>query len=236
MCFHKSQTKKAVQLEDRFNARFDDVDIYQPYYHLNGFEYGIVYMIKQDETHIIEPAIWGMLPEQIDDAKEFRKKFNTLNARSETAMNSTMFSESLRERRCLILADGFFESKHVNGSTYPYYIKYKNHGSFAFAGIFNEHDSGEFSCSILTAKANPFMAEIHNTKKRMPLILDKTYENLWLKEVLQDDEIQEVISKSFTKEEFEAYTVSKDVTNSRVKSNKIDILTKVSYPALNTLF
>jgi putative SOS response-associated peptidase YedK len=236
MCFHTSNTKKAIQLEDRFDARFEDPSVYEPYYHLNGFDYGYVYIITQEEDEYIESAKWGLLPEEYTEDSGFRKQFNTLNARSERALDSTMYREPLQERRCLILADGFFESKHVDSVTYPHFIRYKSYEPFAFAGVYNKHDEGEFSCSILTTQANPFMAEIHNSKKRMPLILDSTYENQWLNKSLSDSEIKGVIDNSFTKELFEAYTVSKDVTNSRIKSNRLDILNKVNYDELNTLF
>lgn len=236
MCFHISNTKSAIQLEDRFEARFEEPDIYEPYYHLNGFDIGYVYIIMQEDVEHIEPAKWGLLPEDFTDAEGFRKSFNTLNARSERALESTMYREPIQERRCLILADGFFESKHVNGKTYPHFIRYKDFEPFAFAGIYNKHARGIYSCSILTTEANEFMAEIHNSKKRMPLILDNFYENKWLSNSLLDSEIKDLMKDCFTKKEFEAYTVSKDVTNSRIKSNKADILDKVNYDELNTLF
>lgn len=236
MCFHASNTKTAIEVEDRFEARFEDITIYEPNYHLNGFDYGYLYIITQEDDEAIEPAKWGLLPEDFTDAQGFRKSFNTLNARSEKALNSTMYREPLQERRCLIVADGFFESKHVNGKTYPHYIKYKDHELFAFAGIYNKHDVGVYSCSILTTEANEFMAEIHNTKKRMPLILDNFYENKWLNGSLTDSEIKDLMEVCFTKKELEAYTVSKDVTNSHIKSNHKDIIKPFHYPELNTLF
>ncbi|MBN4070740.1 SOS response-associated peptidase [Olleya sp. AH-315-F22] len=236
MCFHTSNTKKAIQLEDRFEAKFEDVSVYEPYYHLNGFDFGYVYIITQEEEDSIEPAKWGLLPEDFTDASGFRKSFNTLNARSERAFESTMYREPLQERRCLILADGFFESKHVNGKTYPHFIRYKSYEPFAFAGMYNKHNEGEYSCSILTTEANPFMAEIHNSKKRMPLILDNVYENKWLSNSITDSEIKDLMDECFTKQKLEAYTVSKDVTNSRIKSNRFDILNNVNYEDLNTLF
>jgi putative SOS response-associated peptidase YedK len=235
MCFHTSNTKKAIQLEDRFEARFEDPSIYEPYYHLNGFDYGYVYIITQEDDEYIEPSKWGLLPEEYTDASRFRKQFNTLNSRSERALDSTMYREPLQERRCLILGDGFFESKHVDGKTYPHFIRYKSYEPFAFAGVYNKHNECEFSCSILTTEANLFMAEIHNSKKRMPLILDSTYESKWLNKSLTDSEIKDLMIEGFTKQVFEAYTVSKDVTNSRVKSNRPEILNKVNYDELNTL-
>ena len=70
----------------------------------------------------------------------------------------------------------------------------------------------------------------------MPLILDPSFESKWLDENIFEDEIQELISRSFTTAEFDAYTVSKDVTNSRVMSNREGILDGVGYEELRELF
>jgi putative SOS response-associated peptidase YedK len=80
------------------------------------------------------------------------------------------------------------------------------------------------------------MAEIHNSKERMPLILDRSFEKEWLNPSLSKSSINEIINTGFTAKEFEAYTVSKNVTNSRIQSNTIGILKPYYYPELNTLF
>ena len=236
MCYHISNTKTDLELEERFEARFEEPDIYIPHFHLNGFDFKFVYIIPQQEDHLIEPAKWGLIPEYTEDVEDFRKRYNTLNAKSENLFKSTMWSEPIKHSRCLILADGFFESKHVGKNKYPHYIRLKNKEAFAFAGIYTFHDRGVFSCSIITKPANPFMAEIHNSKKRMPLILDKSIEREWLNPSFHRNKIEEIINDGFTKEEFEAYTVSRDVTNSRVKSDREDILKPYHYPELSTLF
>lgn len=236
MCYHISITKSPLEIEDRFEARFEDISIYEPYYHLNGFDYGYLYIITQEYDDQIELAKWGLLPEDFTDIEPFRKKFNTLNARSETALNSTMYRKPLQEQRCLIIADGFFESQHLNNKTYPYFIKYQDYAPFAFAGVYNKHDIGVYSCSILTTEANNFMANIHNSKKRMPLILDNAFENAWLDGSLTDNEIKDLMKVCFTKKPFDAYTVCKDVTNSRKKSNYKEVLDPHHYHDLNTLF
>jgi putative SOS response-associated peptidase YedK len=136
----------------------------------------------------------------------------------------------------LILADSFFENKHVGKNKFPHYIRLKNQDPFAFAGIYNEHQNGVFSCSIITKKANLFMAKIHNSKERMPLILDTTFQKEWINPSLSKNNINEILEIGFMTKEFEAYTVSNDVNNSRVKSNTINILKPYYYPELNTLF
>ena len=236
MCYHLSNTKTARELEDRFDVRFEDEYSYMPNYHLNGFDFKFVYIIPQQEDHLIEPAKWGLLPESYENADDFRRKFNTLNAKSENLYKSTMWREPIKHRRCLITADGFFESKHIGKSKYPHYIRLKSKEAFAFAGVYTYHDVGVFSCSIITKPANSFMAEIHNSKKRMPLILDKSVEKEWINSSFSRSNIDEIINDGFTKEDFEAFTVSKDVTNSRIKSNREDILKPFHYPELNTLF
>ena len=236
MCYHLSNTKKAPELEDRFEARFEDVFSYESHFHLNGFDKKPVYMIPQDEDHLIEPANWGLLPENLENVDDFKRKFNTLNAKCESLFTSNLWKEPIKQRRCLILADGFFESKHIGKNKYPHYIRLKNKEAFAFAGIYTYHNNGFFSCSIITKVANPFMTEIHNSKKRMPLILDKSIEKDWLNPSCPQSSIEELIHEGFTKEQFEAYTVSKDVTNSRVTSDREDILQPFHYPELNTLF
>lgn len=236
MCYHLSNTKKAPELEDRFDARFEDVFSYEINYHLNGFDKKPVYIISQQEDHLIEPASWGLLPENAINEAQFKRKFNTLNAKSESLFTSNFWKEPIRQRRCLILADGFFESKHIGKHKYPHYIRLKSKAAFSLAGIYTYHHNGSFSCSIVTKEANPFMAEIHNSKKRMPLILDKSLERDWLNASFSQSSIEELIKEGFTKEQFEAYTVSRDVTNSRVKSDRKDILEPFYYTELNTLF
>ena len=236
MCFHTKITKEEKKLEERFKVAFEDLNIYQKQYHNNGFNYGSQYIISQSNPHIIQPATWGLIPENESNSENFRRRYNTLNARSENIFNSGLFNEPIQKRRCLIVSDGFYESRHFNKKTYPYLIQYKSKEPFVFAGVYNYHHQYVHTCSILTIPANPFMSEIHNTKKRMPLILDSMFEKTWLDDSLDEKNIQEILKIGFTKSTLEAYTVSKAVTNSNIESNIQGILNNVVYPELNTLF
>jgi putative SOS response-associated peptidase YedK len=236
MCYHISNTKSARKLEDFFDVKFKDDIVYEPNYHLNGFDNRFVYIIPQKDDRVIKSSKWGLLPENLENSDSFKKRFNTLNAKSETLFTSTLWKEPIAKTRCLILADGFFESKHVGKNKYPHYIRLKDQEPFAFAGIYNQYDNGLFSCSIITKKANPFMAEIHNSKERIPLILAKSFEKERLNPSFSKSSINEIINTGFITKEFEAYTVSRNVTNSRIGSNTKDILKPYYYPELNTLF
>ena len=95
------------------------------------------------------------------------------------------FKNALSRGRCLIIAGGFFEWQLVNQVRIPWYISLKNEGPFVFAGLcdtWRDSIGGEVlkSCSIITTDANPMMEKIHNTKKRMPVILNKDIEKEWI--------------------------------------------------------
>jgi putative SOS response-associated peptidase YedK len=244
MCFHISNTKKVTEVEDRFDVRFEMPEIYNPYYHFNGFEKKYLYVILQDDPYYIEPAYWGLIPNEVDISKrsEFLNRTNTLNATSERLFTSSLFSQFIHNQRCLIVADGLYEPHKVGGvkGSFPHYFKYVDGGLFAFAGIYSELDDGLFTASIITTEANPLFKEIHNSPNklgsyRMPLILDEKDEFEWLNPNLNEAQIKEILF-TFTSKEFEAYPVHKDVFNSRVKSNRPDIIERVYYDELNTLF
>ncbi|MCH2197003.1 SOS response-associated peptidase [Kordia sp.] len=242
MCFHSSQTKKAVQLEHRFDATMEYPELYEPYFHFNGWETKSLYIITQDDPYLIKPAYWGLMPSYMDISERSTqlKSWNTLNARSEAIFDSPLFREPALNNRCLILVDGFFEPHEFQGKKYPYYIRYKNKEAFAFAGIYNHMEDDIYTASILTTIANPYFEHIHNKKNkqgqyRMPLILDKKDEMEWINPDLREGDIQE-LTTTFTGEEFEDYAVSNDLFKRSVNSDRPSIIEPFHYPEMNTLF
>jgi putative SOS response-associated peptidase YedK len=114
--------------------------------------------------------VWGLIPARSTDGKIF------INARSETIDTKPSFAESFRRRRCLVLADGFFEWKHSGRAKQPYYIHLHDQSTFAFAGIWDSRGSQK-SCAIVTTTANKAMEPIH---QRMPVILPPEAYRIWL--------------------------------------------------------
>lgn len=240
MCFESSLIKKKRLIEEYFKATFIPSYYYEPYYHVSGFQYPELQIIKLDDPYTIHPATWGLIPSWGEtDVSSFRKKYNTLNAKSETLLQSNMYQESARENRCLIIADGFFEPHHINNISYPYYCfipseKFEDGKDlFAYTGIYSELDDGTFCCSILTTEANEFFAEIHNKKKRMPLIIDDSYIKDWLQPDLTDSQINEILHSCDTQKKFDAYQVSRNLYKRGINHNHPGILKKVER---NTLF
>ena len=159
---------------------------------------------------------WGLIPAWAKDASLGARM---INARSETASVKPSFQSAFRKRRCLILADGFYEWKKTPVGKQPTRIQMKGGSPFAFAGLWESWNNPEgrtvHSCSILTMAANSFMKNIHD---RMPLILQKDTESKWLDPSKNDpEEIKEMIEE-LPNDCFESWNVSK-LVNTRTNNN-----------------
>lgn len=158
---------------------------------------------------------WGFRPpwKQVGAGKP-----DPINARAETLLERPMFRASVARKRCLIPADGFYEWKVLPGSAakQPYYIRLKDRGLFAFAGLYAEAPrSGEEpgqSCAIVTTSPNGLMAGIHN---RMPAILEQSAEDAWLDLDLVEPEIVVSFLKPYDETAMTAYPVSSRVSSPR---------------------
>jgi putative SOS response-associated peptidase YedK len=183
MCFHTKLTKSAQELEHRFKATFKYKDAYIPSIY-NGFQFPRTPVICNQKPEEIRLFQWGLIPSW---AKDDSIKKNTLNARIETINEKPAF-RNIANNRCLILSDGFYEWKWLDPKgkvKQKYLLTLPQDEAFAFAGIWSEwvdKSSGEIihSYSILTTEAKGLMSEIHNSKNRMPVILDKENEKEWL--------------------------------------------------------
>lgn len=184
MCFHIKQTKSATEVENRFQAKVENPDLFQKNDNINGFNFPLVAVIKNEQPSIISHAHWGLIPSWAPN-EDIRKL--TLNAKIETLDAKPAFKPSI-SKRCLMLANGFYEWQWRDKSgkqKIKYEIGLKDEALFAFAGIYAQWThpiSGKIveTVAMLTTEANPTMAEIHNTKRRMPVILKKEDEMVWL--------------------------------------------------------
>lgn len=240
MCYETALTKMKSQVQAYFRRDFAQPEDYNPYYHHSGFDHPILQIIKMDEPNLIYSSQWGYVPSWgKSDIPAFRKKYNTLNIRSENLFKG-ITKESAQSGRCLIIADGFFEPHKVGGMSIPYfcYIPSNTFADdrhlFAFCGIYSEmqKDSDQFTCSILTMEANSFFSEVHNVKKRQPLVLDEGLYKEWLSPDLREKEVLELMKNGFTSKEFRAYPVSQDLYRRGIDTNNLSILEEVPPPGL----
>ena len=183
MCFHTQQSKNAQELEHRFKAKFVQNQNYQPGIY-NGFSYPTTPVITNENTSLIQLIQWGLIPHW---AKDDDIKKNTLNARIETIYEKPAFRD-VTNKRCLIMANAFFEWQWLDPKgkyKQKYQINLPDHDAFAFAGLWSEWTNKNTNeriktYTILTTEANQLMSTIHNSKKRMPVIVSQQYENEWL--------------------------------------------------------
>ena len=239
MCFDISSTKIKQLFEKNRGATFVKEFNYEPYYHATGFLYPKISIIKSEETDKIYPSAWGLVPDWgHQDLKSFRKKYNTLNAKSETLLTSNMYKDHALENRCIILVDGFFEPHRSFDTIIPYYcyipsIEFEDgRDVFAFAGVFNTLNDNT-SCSIITTEANEYFSEIHNVKKRIPLVLSEDAVGDWLDSNLSKNNISSILKEGYTKKEFNSHSISKSLYNRKKDTNISSIIDNVTY---NTLF
>lgn len=245
MCFHTSQTKKVIELENRFNVNLyddelrDDFDI--PSYHLNGFAHPKMLVLPQEEPSILTIGRWGIapsktLPENLSNYyKDAVRYGGGLNAQSEKLFNHFIYKHSALTKRCIIPVTGFFEPHEYKSKKYPYYIHRADNEALALAGLYT-HVSEFVTFTILTKEASPMFEEIHNIRKRQPIILKQENEQDWLKDGLNESDVTELINLQFNDNELEAYTVSRDLFSPKVNSDIDTITNRTEYAELNTLF
>ncbi|MFB6319431.1 SOS response-associated peptidase [Saccharicrinis sp. FJH54] len=241
MCFHFSLVANVKTISKRFGVSGDFIKDYTPQIHFNGFSHPETPVILNQGEPTAIMANWGLIPEWVrtmENAEKMRN--NTLNARTETIFEKPSFKTAIRNHRCLIPATGFFEWKLLEKKKYPHLIYVKGQDIFAFAGIYSEWgtDMGNKSFhtfSILTKAANDLMADIHNTQKRMPVILSPGNERLWVNPKLNHREIVEIL-ESEKNENLDFRTISHDFMHSTGPAE--EVLKVYHYPELdnNLLF
>ena len=165
-------------------------------------------VVEEDEKRKLEMFHWGLIPSWAKDPAIGNKM---INARAETVSEKPSFRKAFKVRRCLILADGFYEWQKIDSGKQPYHIKMQDGSPFAFAGLWETWGrNGEEirSCSIITTEANDLMNEIHH---RMPVILPTEDYAMWLDPDFDEKEPLTSLLKPYPADAMEAYPVSRRV-------------------------
>lgn len=155
---------------------------------------------------------WGLIPSW---AKDPAIGSRLINARSETAAEKPSFRTALRRRRCLIVADGFYEWQRVNRRKQPYYFQMGDRALFGMAGLWEHWESPDGaveSCTILTTEANELLRPIHD---RMPVIVHPADYDLWLDPTLQRPDLLQALMRPYEPEVMQRYAVSLQVNSAK---------------------
>jgi putative SOS response-associated peptidase YedK len=137
----------------------------------------VVVVMEEGKRKLVSMR-WGLIPPWSNDPNI---GYKMINARAETILEKASFKNAFKHRRCLIVADGFYEWREEDAKKVPVYIFLKDKGPFGMAGIYEtwKPATGEAikTCSIITTAANEFMKPIHH---RMPVIVWREDEDAWL--------------------------------------------------------
>ena len=236
MCYTIEINLSKHALENRFGAKLRPRD-FTPRYVVSAFSLPEIPVIAGEGEKVIDYFRWGLIPSWTRDeqsAKEIRLK--TFNARAETIAEKPAFRDSFRKRRCLVLVHGFFEWHEWNKKKYPFYIRLRNNEPFALAGIYDQwlnKETGELitTVSIVTTSANSIMQKIHNTKKRMPVILPRSKESEWIDQTVPAGKAGELL-KPFDPAEMNAHAIAPINPSRGEQYQSDDVLNPFRYPEL----
>lgn len=229
MCYHASTPTKKKMLEQlpEYEVNYKG----EEYYHVSSFARPFLPVTTNTNHRTIESAQWKLLPFWVKNDDEAKKYANTCNAESESIFEKASYKNYIKKNRGLLWVDGFYEPHKVKGQkeTDNYYIYLPEKRIFSIGIVIApwvNKDTGEVidTFSVLTTKANELLTEIHNEKKRMPLIIPPDDRDAWL-DAKEPEQI-----KSFFKpfdgllEAHKVYRVTADRTG---ETNRADIQERI---------
>ena len=202
MCGRFTRKSTIKKIAETFQVEEIACDL-APSYNIAPRQY-LASILKDSKVRLVALR-WGLIPGW---AKEATIGDRMINARAETIIEKPSFKSAFFKRRCLIVAEGFYEWKKEGPQKIPMYIHLEGHPLFAFAGIWESWRTPEKTtletCTIITTEANEFLRSIHH---RMPVILPKDQQEEWLNPKAERDSLLALL-KPFPVSEMRAYPVS----------------------------
>jgi putative SOS response-associated peptidase YedK len=229
------------QLEKYYDAVLRDIN-YAPYYYENGFDFEEDPVLTVERPKELLPYAWGLVPWWTKSAGDLAKlRPQTLNCISEEMYEKPAFRDSAKDgKRCLIPCTGFFEWHWDNPvkakNKTPFVMTRPDEGLFSIGGLYSswkDKTTGRemLTYTVLTTASNKAMSYIHNSKKRMPVIIPREYEKDWLNPNLTEKDVL-ALCKSMPEDYLTYYSISKKISGNKLTSdekNTPDILKKVEY-------
>lgn len=175
---------------------------------------------RDNASHKVEWMRWGLVPSW---AKDPTIGVRMINARAETLLEKPSFRQAFQKRRCLILADGFYEWQKFAGKqpSIPHYFKLKEKKAFFFAGLWDQWQSAEgeklTTCTIITGEPNDLVRPVHD---RMPVIFDRRSAWAWLDPAAQGPVLQSML-KPYPASEMDCYPVSTLVNQAAIETPQL---------------
>ncbi|MGV3487342.1 MAG: SOS response-associated peptidase [Tuberibacillus sp.] len=216
MCGRFALTADLDYLVERFQIAYPVEFDYEPRYNIAPSQ-NVTVVVKGQKGNKMGQLKWGLVPSW---AKDPGIGYKMINARSETAHEKASFKHALKSKRCLVIADSFYEWKREKSAKQPHRIYLKSEEPFAFAGLWStwENDGLKLStCTVLTTSANAMMCELHD---RMPVILPKDHEETWLNPETDFETVKSLLQQ-YPAAEMDHYPVSQAVNSPRNEGREL---------------
>jgi len=199
MCGRFALVSDAATISETFAVRDSAYD-FKPNWNVTPGQY-IPAVIHREGRNFLASFLWGLIPSWAKDPSIGNK---LINARAETIDVKPSFRNAFSKRRCLIVADGFYEWKKEGAKKIPLYFHLKSKEPFGLAGLYETWTSPDKreikSCTIITTEANKLIAPIHD---RMPVIVPKKQEHIWISDAAEDMSTLLSILKPYPAEEMD---------------------------------
>lgn len=221
MCGRFTLFANESQIIKEFGVR-GPIEGYMPSYNIAP-THDVLTIIYDGQEKRAGTLQWGLVPSWASDKKVGSKM---INARSETAHVKPSFRKLMTRKRCLIVADSFYEWQQTGDIREAKRIQVEDRPLFAFAGLWDrweKEDETLFTCTILTADSNPFMRNIHH---RMPIILPKDQQDAWVKTPFRQPSEAKDFLEEIEHDPFTAYTVSDRVN--KVAHNDVQCIEELA--------
>jgi len=209
MCGRFALRTPPKSIQEHFDLP-ETVDLSPRYNIAPSQQIAVVRHLPGNKFRQLDMLRWGLIPHW---AKDMKTGYKLINARGETLKQKTSFRSAFKKRRCLIVADGFYEWKRSGKIRQPFYVQLKKDSVFGFAGLWeswNGPDGNKVeSTTIITTSPNKLIREIHD---RMPVILHTKQYETWLLDSTPELTLQGLLAP-YPEDEMVAFRVSSKVNS-----------------------
>jgi len=207
------------QIIKDFDIDISLIDDYSPNYNIAPTN-EVLAIYEKENQKTLNKFRWGLVPFW---AKDPSIGYKMINARKETLSERKTYKPLIKNKRCAIVSNGFYEWRREGNQKIPYYIKLKNNKPFSFAGLYDvwtdKDENKLISCTIITTSPNDKVAQIHD---RMPVILEKEDTEKWIRSEHDFEYVKNMLTAKKS-EEIDLYQVSKHI-NSPKNNSKYNII------------
>jgi putative SOS response-associated peptidase YedK len=239
MCYYVASNLRELErgiIEHDFVLKWQEPSPPETFFVVSGFAHPKLPVITDQKE--FKNMRWGLIPSWVKDWESAGKiRVQTLNAISDTIAEKPSYRGALKSgRTCIIPVNGFYEWHHLGEQKYPHFIRPKNSPVFYLAGLYEKWTNqalGETheTFTIVTTAANLRMEWIHNSKKRMPAILNSENAKLWLDTELAPEEKKKLL-QPYEVTEMLDHPVSRLITSRKENPNQPAVMEPCDYPEL----